>query len=307
MSLEKRIKGFDNLGERFEHNRIDKVVIEYKIPDDLFRKFQTAAALYISKCLPENQFILDEDELMQEIDKHYRSMLNITPNGLMVPKRHLVLEYNLLISAYADIINTCNINDLISSWHVPLNLRIKLGEQDAFNMTRHHPTEFAHSDSWAGESSESVTTHIPIFGDLERNHLAFFSPPDDFKEEWMGHLPSYKDGKEIAAQYTRLDAKPKKGHLYFADFAGLHSSYRLPNAGPRVTIDTTFVLNRPEPILGTEHPWRENERATHDVFSSLGSEKLFYFPDSNEQFVDSEGGFKHPTNLHILDLGVENE
>jgi len=307
MSLEKRIKGFDRLGSRFQHKRLDKVLIGYKIPDELFRRFQIAAASYVSRCLPGEQFTEHEDELLRRIEKYYKEMPNITPNGLVVPKRHLVIEYNALISAYASIIDSCGINDLISSWHVPLNLRIKLGEADAFNMTRHHPTEYPHSDSWAGESSESVTTHIPIFGDFERNHLAFFSPPDDFKEEWMGYLPSYKDGKEIADRYTKLEAKPKKGHLYFADFAGLHSSYRLPNAGPRVTIDTTFVLNRPEPILGTEHPWRENERATHDIFSSLGSEKLFYFPDSNEEFVDSEGGFKHPTNLHVLDLGIKDE
>ena len=307
MSLQKRIKGFDKLASKFKNKRLDNLIVEYKIPDSLFKSLQTAAATYLSRCLPGEQFILDEQELMYKIDKHYRNMPNITPNGLVVPKRHVVLEYNSLVKAFASVIDSCNINNLISSWHIPLNLRIKLGEIDTFNMTRHHPTEYPHSDSWAGESSESVTTHLPIFGDLEKNHLVFFSPPDDFKEEWMGHLPSYKDGKEIADKYTRLDIKPKKGHLYFADFAGLHSSYRLPNAGPRVTIDTTFVLNRPEPILGTEHPWRKNERATHDIFSSLGSEKLFYFPDSNEQFVDSSGGFKHPTNLHILDLGVENE
>jgi len=306
LSLEKRIKGFNHLGNRFHHERLDNVLIGYKIPDQIFKRLQTAAAIYLSHCLPGEQFILDEEELMEKIDNHYKDMPNITPNGLVVPKRHTVLEYNSLVKAFASVIDSCGIGDLISSWHIPLNLRIKLGEEDAFNMTRHHPTEYAHSDSWAGESSESVTTHIPIFGDLERNHLTFLSPPADFEESWLGPLPSYRDGQEIAEKYSHLDVVPEKGHLYFHDFSGLHSSHRLPNAGPRVTIDTTFVLNRPEPILGTEHPWRENERATHDIFSSLGSEKLFYFPDSNEEFVDSEGGFKHPTNLHVLDLGIKD-
>ena len=306
MSLEKRIRGFDHLGSRFSHERLDRVLIGYKIPDELFKRFQTAAATYISRCLPGEQYTLSDEDLMQRLEKHYSEIQNITPNGMMVPKRHLNVEYNLLVKSFADIIASCNINDLVSSWHVPLNLRVKLGQADDANLLRHHPTEHIHSDSWAGESSESVTTHIPIFGDVERNHLTFFSPPDDFQEEWLGALPSYRDGGHIAERYNHLDVIPQKGYLYFHDFSGLHSSHRFPNAGARVTLDTTFVLNRPEPILGTEHPWRENERATNETLSSLGDQKLFYFPDTNEEFVDSEGGFKHPTNLHILDLEPKN-
>ena len=306
MSLEKRIKGFDNLGSRFEHQRLDKVLLEYTIPAELFSKLQAAVSMYVSKCLPGNQFTLEEGDLLRRLEDQYGEVPNITPNGMIVPKKHLVVEYNLVVNAFAEVINSCNMSDLISSWHVPLNLRVKFGKVNESNLGRHHPTEHAHSDSWAGESSESVTTHIPIFGDFERNHLTFFSPPDNFEEEWLGALPSYKDGENIAARYEHLNVVPRKGHLYFHDFSGLHSSYRLPDAGARITIDTTFVLKRPEPILGTEHPWRENERATHEVFTSLGAKKLFYFPDTNEEFVDSEGGFKHPSNLHVLDLEVDD-
>jgi hypothetical protein len=27
-----------------------------------------------------------------------------------------------------------------------------------------------------------------------------------------------------------------------------------------------------------------------------------YFPDSSDEWVDSQGGFKHPTNLQVVEL-----
>ena len=89
--------------------------------------------------------------------------------------------------------------------------------------------------------------------------------------------------------------------LIFSDFSTLHSSSRLKNAGTRLSIDTTFVLkqkNSKEKI----HEWRQEERAIPDKLSNLGSDTFLYFPDDNETWVDSQGGFKHPSNLQIMDL-----
>ncbi len=59
------------------------------------------------------------------------------------------------------------------------------------NLERAYPTEDIHSDSWAGESSDSVTTMIPIFGDTERNRVDYYTPPEDFQEEWLRGPPSF--------------------------------------------------------------------------------------------------------------------
>ena len=304
MSLKNRKRAFNVLKKRFRSRRVSSLLLEHKINDDLFKKLQIAAAVYISKCLPDNKFITNEKKLLKTLEELESSIPNITPNGMIVPKRHTILEYNLLVSAFSDIIESMNFNDLISSWHIPLNLRIKYGEINQANMKRHHPTEHIHSDSWAGESSESVTVHIPIFGDVPNNHVCFYEPPEEFEEEWLKPRPSYIDGEEIAKKYSKIDFVPRKGRILLADFAGLHASTRLPNAGPRISIDTTFVLKRPgdERKPETIHPWRENERASQETLGSLGSEHLFYFADTNEQFVDSEGGFKHPTNLEVLEI-----
>ena len=92
--------------------------------------------------------------------------------------------------------------------------------------------------------------------------------------------------------------------VQFSDFAGLHASTRLPNAGPRLSIDTTFVIKKPNDNRAPEtiHKWREGARAMPNLLSNLGSDSLLYFPHGMNEFVDSEGGFKHPSNLKVIDL-----
>jgi len=307
VSLESRIAGMDALAARFAvARRPHPLLLVHRIDDELNRRLRNAAALYIAQCLPGRRTFGpdDEDALLTALVDEADAIPNLTPNGMLVPKRHTVLEYNLLVRAIADVVSALGIADRIQSWHVPANLRVKFPEASAENLRRHHPTEHTHSDSWAGESSESVTLHLPIFGDVPRNHVRFFQPPADFAEDWLRPLPTYAAGADIAARYTALDFVPEKGEAILADFAMLHASSRLPDAGPRVSVDTTFALRRTASHRESEriHPWRENERATHDVLAGIGETHLLFFPDRADTQVDSQGGFKHPSNLQLLEL-----
>tara|TARA_Y100001970_G_C14141847_1_gene807573 strand:+ start:260 stop:1189 length:930 start_codon:yes stop_codon:yes gene_type:complete len=306
LSLQDRKEAFSLLASRFENTKVSDLLLEHKIPNSLKKWLHSSVFIYVSKCLPGDELYLDENSLMNALVENYDKdkIPNMTPNGMLVPKKYLVLEYNQLVRSFAAIIDSLNIRDLISSWHIPLNLRFKAGEVNESNMVRHHPTEHIHSDSWAGESSESVTIQIPIFGDIKNNHVSFYDPPDDFEESWLGPRSSYEDGSDIANRYSKVNFVPNKGHLQFSDFAGLHASTRLPNAGPRLSIDTTFVIKKPNDNRSPEtiHKWREGERAMPNLLSNLGSDSLLYFPHGMNEFVDSEGGFKHPSNLKVIDL-----
>lgn len=305
MSLQSRKEAFDTLSKRFRCEKPSSLILVHQMKPALWQRLKIAVFLFMSKCLDPHQIILDERELLNAFVKHQQTIKNITPNGLIVPKRHTNLEYNFLVRTFAEIINTLQIEDLIVSWHIPLNLRIKYGPVSEENMKRHHPTEHIHSDSWAGESSESVTTHLPILGDTEKNRVLFYDPPQNFHEDWLKPRPSYQDGAEIAGRYSPINFIPKKGDIVIADFATLHSSSRFADSGPRVSIDTTFVLKKPQSHDQQQeriHPWRENERASHQVLASLGESHLLFFPDDVNQQVDSAGGFKHPTNSKLMEL-----
>ena len=306
MSLQTRIDAFNLLASRFNNNRFSDLTLEHKINSSLLTRLHLAVFSYVSKCLQNDQFYMEEGALLDTVAEAYNegAIPNLTPNGIFLPKKHLVLEYNYLVSTFSAIIESLNIGDLISSWHIPLNLRYKDGLVSKSNLLRDHPTEHIHTDSWAGESSESVTIQIPIFGDIERNFVTFYSAPKEFDESWLGSRPSYKDGVEITKKYKKIDSRPSKGHLQLSDFADMHASTRLDNAGPRISIDTTFVLKRPGDERRPEkiHKWREDERAAPEVLSSIGSKYLMYFPDTNEDWVDNEGGHKHPSNCILIKL-----
>jgi hypothetical protein len=303
-SLEARCEAFQRLAERFECQMPTPLIAAHKISDDAFEQLKIATAIYMSRCISIDRLILDEAELLGNWLASQGQIKNVTPNGMIVPKRHLTLEYNQLVKAYMNVIDSMNIFDFISSWHIPLNLRYKSALPDEDNLKRHHPTEHIHSDSWAGESTESVTTMIHIFGDIQRNHVTFYHPPPEFKESWLGSRPSYLDGQNIAERYSSVDFVPSKGELIVADFSSLHATTRLPGAGPRISIDTTFALKKSHVEDDKEviHPWREGERASSATLRKLGEEQLLVFPDENDQKVDSKGGFKHPTNLKIVPL-----
>ena len=206
------------------------------------------------------------------------------------------------LRAFINIIDGLSISGFISSWHVPLNVRYKDAGIVEENLKRHHPTEHIHSDSWAGESSESVTTIIPLLGDAERNRVDYYAPPDDFEESWLKPLPSYLAGTEIAKRYRPIEVPFRQGYLYIADFGMLHASFHHPGCEGRVSIDTTFAMSQNVNQKEVIHPWREGERAKHEDLLNIGITKLFVFPDTNESQVDSQGGFKHPTNLIIKDI-----
>ena len=222
----------------------------------------------------------------------------VTPNGMIVPKRNTILEYNTVVRRFAYTMRQLCLSGLIESWHIPLNVRFKSSHLCAENMSRAHPTEHAHSDSWAGESSESVTVHIPILGDTECNYVQMFYPDNEFRDDWLGPRPSYANGHTLLGHYAAVNYTVPRGSVALMDFATLHASTRLPGCGPRVSIDTTFVLKK-NGMSEKIHQWREGERASTDILNGIGESHLFYFPDAPDARVDSQGGFKHPTNLII--------
>ena len=300
MSLSDRIWDYDKLCSRFTCERPSKLISTHQIEEKLWQKLQVATAIYMSRCLPSDEVILDEEALLDMFEQNQASIRNITPNGLIVPKKHTILEYNTLIRTFAEVIDSLKIEDLILSWHIPPSLRIKFGEANKANLERSHPTESIHADSWVGESPDSVTVHIPIFGDLNRNYVAFYEPPEDFQENRLKPLQSYADGAEIAAKYTKLDFAPGQRQLILADFASLHMTTRLPRAGSRVSIDTNFHLKRQNDgnKRKTGYNWQENERTSHNVLMGLGQTHLLFFPDDVNQMVLHQSG----SNLKVLEF-----
>lgn len=308
--FEKRIAGFEVLskGERIP----SYLAASHRIPSVLFSRLQTVVLLYVSRSLvpTEDDWLakLDRDYwIIRQLDAQRDSIQTITPGGIVVPKRNSVLEYNLVVRVIAEIAEVLGIGDLIGSWHVPPNVRVKFAEMAPGHMDRVRPSERPHSDAWAGEHPESITVHIPVFGDTSNNYVQLYEPPDNFDESWLEPCQSL-DPQDILEyetkhfpEYRKVGSVTAKGDILFIDNAMLHATARHRLCGTRISVEVPFLWK-----TATERPdcWRAGEHAPHEVLLNAGEKYLFYFPDAPEQRVDSNNASKHPSNMRLIDLDL---
>ena len=67
MSIEKRKNYINQLAKRFACEKITDLMLEVKLPDELFENISIATKTYISKCMDSNSVFLDEKELIKEL------------------------------------------------------------------------------------------------------------------------------------------------------------------------------------------------------------------------------------------------
>lgn len=267
-----------------------------------FLRLRNAVIAYVSRSLPYPA--VDEADLIDCLTAHRSIVQTITPGGIVVPKRNSSLEYNAVLRAFTEAVEEVVPANLIGSWHIPINVRVKFPDQTTVGRVR--PSERPHSDAWAGEHPESVTVHIPVIGDSEKNYVALYEPPANFEESWLQPSPSEEhdavcayENELISRWGEKLAFKTPKGCALFMDASMLHASHREPGCGLRISLEAPFVWagarQRPDILRAVEH-------ASHEVVRSAGEKCFFFFPDAPEQRVETKGATKHPSNLIIQKL-----
>lgn len=310
MSIEIRKKNIAKLAKRFSCKKITNLALEVNLPKSLFENLSIATKTYVAKCIDTKNIILDEKKLLKKFLNKKKFIKNITPNGIIVPKTDVALEFNLLIKSYVDIIKFLNIDKLITNFHFPPNLRVKFSRIDQKNKKRQHPTETMHADTWTGANPNWMAVHLFILGDIRNNHIRYAQPPKNFKEGWLKPLKSAEDGLKISKKFKIINYVPKKGSLIIADASVIHQSYRKKNAGIRISLDTGFDIKIPKlksfkrTIVNNidVKKMRVKETINNDQFLNIGKKTYFHFPDTSKKKVHSKGGFKHPSNVNLIRL-----
>lgn len=276
------------------------------IPSLLFERLQVATANYVMRSLPRVQWSGEMGDVVPAIDSEWGRIQTITAGGIVVPKRNTVLEYNLVLRAFSEIVEAIEIAEYVAEWHVPINIRVKYKTQPLGSKHSPRPSERAHSDAWAGEHPDSVTVHIPLLGDTSGNYVAIYQPHDDFDESWL--VPTVSQDHAEIAQYETTLAKNYKelisertalGEVLLLDAAMLHASRRTIHCGTRISLESPFTWINAPARDGLE---RAEEHAPQSVLAGIGNEYLLYFPDRVEDRVDSRGATKHPSNLLLKSL-----
>jgi len=314
--LQNRINRFDNLCSTLECFRPTPLSAIVDIEDTTFENLKTTAKIYLSKVLKSNNINLSSDEIVKKFNDQRETIPNVTPTGMILPKKYSTIEYNLLMRTFYDTVSsTLKIDDKINHWHIPMHIRVKYPESIKTELQRpRHAPEHIHMDSWSSYSSFGVTCIIPLFGDLIKNSLDFWElTGETYKESWI--TPPIKSDefdwekqKEIAKNYKKVEYERKPKQMFLFDASTVHATHREKGCGTRFSIDNIFIpkVSVEEKKYEKVSKERQLETRTHSKLLTIGEKELFTFPDDDNIIRDTKGGSMDPINWEILTINEES-
>lgn len=259
-------------------SKINDLFLTWKIPDHLLFDLRFAVGNYIAKAL---HFDFNHNELafIAKLNLNRNNRTNVTPNGGVVPKKEYALEYNTFIRAWCEIIREMTKNDpsLLKKFRLTPNIRIKYAKELEDNIGRGLDTALPHSDAWV-EGPWGMNCHVPLFGDTERNYLHFYKlkNENEFSDSFLNTSATYNEMQWVMQHYEDdIESRPFKNQVNLSDYALIHKTKRMENAGTRVSIDTTVFAGDHD-----VHPDRTHEYM--DYIPRIG-EDLFIKVKTSEE------------------------
>lgn len=210
-----------------------------------FGLLRSAVRHYISACLDANHLAVLDDSPDPLLDARERilSLPNLTPNGLLLPKRDVALEFNVVQATVARIVRSRVVETELESIQLPLNIRLADGRPDTDRDLRAHASSKLHSDIWAGEPTHALMAMIPVLGDTSTN-VEFFHP-DDRLLAYVRTLPDFTEAAHLGGG-ARYPCELVPGSCYLMDPFVLHRTVRR-GGGLRASIDFRMLARRRVP------------------------------------------------------------
>ena len=293
---------FEKLKQAWSLNKLNDLMLQYEIPENLLNEFKFSVMLYVSKAM-DFEFINDETEFMKRLDSSRNNRANITPNGAVVPKKEYQLEFNLVLRTWSKIIKQMISNEpnLLSKMRITPNVRIKFGTELEENFGRPLNTSIPHSDAWI-DGPWGIICYTPLLGDILNNNLYHYKPknPDQFDDNWLKLAPSFSDMQWTLEYYEQSDEiTPEKNKIHIVDYALIHGTHRNPGCGSRISIDTNIYIGDND-----VHDDRQSEYL--DEVKIIGEDIFLATSRSvNEsEILDKKTSFSHYTSgtLKIFEL-----
>ena len=278
---------FAEFADRIGNGYRRRLIVERRLDDVTTQHVRLAAAWYLAASLGVQLGDLNEAELLQTLRERKSEIPNITPNGVLMPKREHVAEYNLLHKAVARAVKQFLPDEFVDTIQTYINYRIVDGIANAAVDQRAYATSKMHSDVWAGDPLDSVTVMIPILGDPTNITVKFFEMPREDEHGWMRQLDDYSlaAGIQPLTPYDDLDFRV--GSIFFFDSRLLHQTARMA-PGFRISLD--FRFRRKTQWEGK--PWfvdkavgnrDQNPYVSYDDWSAVGTDAMLVVNESGEE------------------------
>ena len=246
-----------------------------KLPGSSFKKIRNAVNYYLYATLDnyyhDQSFELNDD-LFDSCTEQIKGLPNITPNGLVLPKRQTYLAYNLIHTTVADVFDQLGLQPHIKSVHAPVNIRLVNGRPNPKVDDRPRASAKMHSDMWAGEPANAVMVFLPVLGEYGKIGIKWIEPPD-FPTNLMRPLDNFDQGREIISGGLEYDASFNPGDIVLADPYLVHATQKNAD-GLRLSIDFRFLtqktLESDAPAPGT----RINNYLSYDDWADIGDGRV---------------------------------
>lgn len=249
-SLNYRKERINSISKSCNGKLINDFYVQIEIPENLLKNLINSLMLYVSKAMHFDP-VFEEEAFIKKVDENKKDLLNITPNGAVVPKKEYQLEYNLFLQSWYSAVSNCfNKNTIqLNLFRMTPNIRIKFADDIEENKGRKLDTANPHSDAWL-EGPWGLNCHVPILGDNYNNYLAFYELKDEkeFKDDFLVLAESYQDMHWVLDYYKECNFLPKKQLINISDYCLIHKTKRNENCGTRISLDTTLFIGDHEVI-----------------------------------------------------------
>ena len=266
-SLKYRKARMSQMATNWQMEKVRDLFLRKQVPEHLYNDLRQSIGIYIARAL-QFEYSANETEFIKRLDASRNNRTNVTPNGGVVPKKEYALEYNAFIRSWCNLVRDLikDSPDYLKKFRLTPNIRIKYSQELEDNIGRGLDTALPHSDAWV-EGPWGMNCHMPIFGDSARNYLHFYKLKDEskFEDTFLETSAEYTNMQWTVDYYEDDDVIPEKGYINISDYALIHKTNRLPNAGSRVSIDTTIFAG------------------DHDVHPDRKTEYLDYIPKIGEE------------------------
>lgn len=250
------------------------LMVPHKFTEDEFHTLRTYVNIYLYNSL--QTIIPGQYSLHFDFLKHYSELIrrlpNITPNGLLLPKKHNFLAYNMIYQFLVPLIEKMKLTD-VARIQRSINIRLIDGTPNQTVDSRPRSSTKPHSDIWAGEFSNHFTLQIPIIGDMDNNGINLWEPGASFFPKYVTALNDFNDGKEALADSTRYATNMSLGYGYFMDSFLLHQT-RKQAPGYRLNLAVTFITESKlssDLVYGTE---RKDEYIPTEQWLGYGRDRI---------------------------------
>lgn len=274
---------FAHLAARFPAAGKQRLAIDHPLEADRFTAIRAAMLGYISRCLGARR-PLAEPEVLAGLLEQRETIPNLRADGMLVPKREQVVEFNLLHKAVASAFRELGIEESVDMIDLPINVRVVYGKPGARRNLAFSSSKL-HSDVWAGVPVNAVVVVMPVLGAIEDITIILGELPREQELEAMRAMDDYLDGKryEITTPY---EGALQHGHAYLADVRALHQTVRYKAEGVRVSIDFRFRTRDPvyrEMAPVVHGPESGDTRVPYAEWLAVGTDSLIVFDESVAQ------------------------